>query len=604
MGLLKNKCRILVTHQLQHVKWVDKVLVIVNGRIAHSGDPKSLQKCGNPFLKMINSPDSVSPARLPGTSSKNVSTRASSSTTGMALESADRVPALDPIPIKVEGDQAMTGFPELEEEYIKKGGVSGGIFYKYFHAGSSLTFIVMMLVLFLFSQFLLTGSDLWLQYWVNIERSVNAKTQVPSNIPIIRMIEQSRTIRIAIYSGMIVALLISYQLRAQLFFQRCLNSSIKIYDKLFYGVIRSPISFFERTPVGRILNRFGRDISIIDEYLPITTYDVITIWMQAFGIACVLAITTPFMLIPSFILLTCCFFLKKFYFRTAISIKRMEGAARSKIYNQFSTTIKGLTTIRAFEVEEKFKRDLEEIHDMHNSCWYLFLCGSRWLGLTVDWLVIFFIAGVELNFLIVEDKTMAGVTITSAMMLTSLLQWGMRQSAEMENHIICLERVLEYCNLEPEADLESRPDKKPPPLWPSAGEIKIRNLCLAYKGNTNATVLKNITCTINGGEKVGIVGRTGAGKSSLVNILFRLAEPTSGYIEIDNIDTTSMGLHDLRSRISIIPQEPVVFGGTIRRNLDPFGNFADEELWKALQEVQLAEKVRNMTGGLEGEVEH
>lgn len=326
--------------------------------------------------------------------------------------------------------------------------------------------------------------------------------------------------------------------------------------------------------------------------------------MQTSGVLFMVGMNCPIMLIPSGILIVIFYCLRRFYFRTVRSIKRLEGVARSPIFSHLSASLSGLSTIRAFGVEEKFKREFEAIHDVHNSVWYVFLAANRWLGVTADWITEIFTASLlVMHFCYgTEDESVVGVSITSAMLLTSMVQWGIRQSCEMETHLIAFERVLEYCNLPPEASLESSADQKPPLTWPSTGEIRIQNLVLRYIDAAPIAVLKNISCTIYGGEKVGIVGRTGAGKSSLINVIFRLCEPTSGYIEIDGVETTSIGLHDLRGKISIIPQQPVIFMGTIRGNLDPFAEYTDGQIWNALQEVKLSETVKQMDGCLDGEV--
>lgn len=176
-----------------------------------------------------------------------------------------------------------------------------------------------------------------------------------------------------------------------------------------------------------------------------------------------------------------------------------------------------------------------------------------------------------------------------------MFQWGMRQSTELENQMTSVERILEYSSVEHEANLESAPDRKPPKTWPSRGQVKFVNLFLRYFPQ-DPPVLKNLSFVIKPLEKVGIVGRTGAGKSSLISALFRLTD-IDGSIIVDDIDTKRLGLHDLRSKISIIPQEPVLFSGTMRKNLDPFDDYSDEVLWGALEEVELKEAVSDLTSG-------
>lgn len=189
-----------------------------------------------------------------------------------------------------------------------------------------------------------------------------------------------------------------------------------------------------------------------------------------------------------------------------------------------------------------------------------------------------------------------GLAITQSIGLTGMFQWGMRQSAELENQMTSVERVLEYTSVPHEPELESAPGKKPPPEWPEKGEVKFVDLYLKYTPE-DPPVLKNLNFVIKPKEKVGIVGRTGAGKSSLIAALFRLTN-IDGQVIIDGRNTKELGLHDLRSKISIIPQEPVLFSGTMRKNLDPFDEYSDEVLWKALEDVELKEAVSDLTAGL------
>ena len=189
-------------------------------------------------------------------------------------------------------------------------------------------------------------------------------------------------------------------------------------------------------------------------------------------------------------------------------------------------------------------------------------------------------------------------TTYTALTLTGITQYTIKCSADLESYMTAVERVLEYTRIKPEAELESTPDRKPPPDWPQTGEIVVKDMSLQYTESANK-VLKGITVCLKGGEKVGVVGRTGAGKSSVISALFRLTEP-EGQVLIDGVDVRTIGLHDLRRRISIIPQEPVLFTGSVRKNLDPFGEHPDDELWAALEEVQLRDVVTQLTGQLDG----
>lgn len=250
-------------------------------------------------------------------------------------------------------------------------------------------------------------------------------------------------------------------------------------------------------------------------------------------------------------------------------------------------SLNGLSTIRAFGAQQILISEFDNYQDLHSSGYFMFLATSRAFGYWLDCFCVLYIAIITLSFFLFspENGGDVGLAITQAMGMTGMVQWGMRQSAELENTMTAVERVVEYEDLEPEGEMESPPNKKPPKSWPEEGQITFENLSLRYFPDPKAeTVLKNLNISIKSREKIGIVGRTGAGKSSLINALFRLSY-NDGSVVIDKRDTKDMGLHDLRSKISIIPQEPVLFSGTMRYNLDPFDEYSDDKLWKSLEEV-------------------
>lgn len=273
-------------------------------------------------------------------------------------------------------------------------------------------------------------------------------------------------------------------------------------------------------------------------------------------------------------------------------------AARSPIYSHLAATLNGLSTIRAFEAEKILAMEFDNHQDLNTSAYYLFIASARAFGFWLDSVLVIYIAIVVLSFFLMGNSGgNVGLAITQALGLTGMVQWGMRQSAELENTMTAVERVVEYNTVDPEPEFESSPENKPPEEWPEKGKIKFDKMSMSYFPDAHETVLKEIDIEINPQEKIGIVGRTGAGKSSIINALFRLSY-SNGHIYIDARDTKMLGLHDLRSKISIIPQEPVLFSGSMRYNLDPFDEFADDKLWSALDEVNLKQFISEMPAGL------
>lgn len=248
----------------------------------------------------------------------------------------------------------------------------------------------------------------------------------------------------------------------------------------------------------------------------------------------------------------------------------------------------GLTTIRALNAEDILTKEFDNHQDLHSSAWFIFFSGSRAFGMYIELLSLIFTILVIYTLLLVNDNAMAGdvgLVITQCILLSGMVQWGARQSAELENHMTSVERILEYTKLPQEPALENKTEFQLPENWPQHGQISFKNVNLFYN-NQKSPVLKNLNFTAEPDEIIGIVGRTGAGKSSLINAIFRLAD-LEGEIYIDNVPTSKIMLQRLRSKISIIPQEPVLFAGTLRKNLDPFEEYSDHDLWRALEGVEL-----------------
>ncbi|CAG2110835.1 unnamed protein product, partial [Medioppia subpectinata] len=277
--------------------------------------------------------------------------------------------------------------------------------------------------------------------------------------------------------------------------------------------------------------------------------------------------------------------IRAIYIKSARDIKRIEGLTRSPVFSHVSTTFNGLSSVRAFGAQKVFEQQFYVYQDDHSATWMLVNTASCTFGLITDGLCFLYSVIIFAVFLLFPEQLGAGeaaLALTSALMLTGMTQWGALQSAEMESQMTSVERIIEYSRLPQEAALTAHDSHKPPPDWPQKGQIELKDMSLCYEGS-DKPVLKNLNCVVKSGEKVGIVGRTGAGKSSIISALFRMVEP-KGEIVMDGINTGSIGLHDLRRVLSIIPQDPVVFTGSVRRNLDPFGEYSDQRIWSALEE--------------------
>ena len=367
-----------------------------------------------------------------------------------------------------------------------------------------------------------------------------------------------------------------------------LTASWKIHSRLLNAVTRAKFKFFDSTPLGQLMNRFSKDVEAIDQEVAPVAVGVLGCLASVITIVVLISVITPGFLIAGVFITAIYFAIGKFYLASSVNLKRLESVLRSPLYQQFGETLSGVTTIRAYGDEKRFIRDNQHRIDTHNRPYIYLWAANRWLALRIDFtgaLVAFF-AGV---FIILRIKTIdagaAGLSLTYAVTFTENVLWLVRLYSVNEQNMNSVERVKEYLEVEQEAKAII-PGSRPPGNWPSRGAIQFINYLTRYRSDLEP-VLRHITFSILPGERVGIVGRTGAGKSSLALALFRGLEAEEGKIIIDDVDIGLIGLQDLRESITIVPQDPTLFTGTIRSNLDPFGLFTDEEIYDTLRRVQL-----------------
>ncbi|XP_049854965.1 ATP-binding cassette sub-family C member 4-like [Schistocerca gregaria] len=393
---------------------------------------------------------------------------------------------------------------------------------------------------------------------------------------------------IYIYTICIIGSITITILRSLVFFKITMNSSQGLHDRMFNTILKGTMRFFDTNPSGRVLNRFSKDMGAVDEMLPRAMLDAIQIFLVMTGILIMVVIVNYYFVIVIIVLGPLFYKIRCVYLETAQDIKRLEGVTRSPVFSYVSASLNGLTTIRSSTAQEMVMKEFDSLQDLHTSAWYISIASNAAFGFVLDAISTSFVSAVILSFLLMDTSTLGGyvgLAISQSLILTGMLQYGIRQTTEVVNQMTSVERVLQYNNIDKEPSFESEPGRKPPPTWPQHGAVRFEGVSLRY-AVAEPPVLKNLKFEIEAGQKVGIVGRTGAGKSSLISALFRLAN-LEGAIYIDNIHTQDIGLHDLRKRISIIPQEPVLFSASIRYNLDPFQEFPDHQIWNALEEVEL-----------------
>lgn len=393
---------------------------------------------------------------------------------------------------------------------------------------------------------------------------------------------------LVIYALFILAYVCLSFTREGIVFYGSLAASWKLHLRLLEAVTRAKFKFFDSTPLGQIMNRFSKDVEAVDQEVASIAVGMLSCVFSVIIIVILISAITPAFLIAGLFIAAVYIAVGAFYLRSSVDLKRLESVQRSPLYQQFGETLSGIITIRAYGHERRFTQDNLRRIDTHNRPFISLWATNRWLALRVDILgaLVSFFAGAFVIFKIKSiDAGAAGLSMTYAVMFSENVLWLVRLYSMNEQNMNSVERIKEYLEVEQEAKAVI-PETRPPGNWPSFGAIKFINYSTRYRDDLDP-VLKSITFNIQPGERVGIVGRTGAGKSSLALALFRGLEATEGKIVIDDIDIGLIGLQDLREAITIVPQDPTLFTGTIRSNLDPFGLFTDEEIFATLRRVQL-----------------
>jgi len=620
-GFLRDKAVLLATHQTQFVRKDTKVLFLQDGRqisCKNYSDNKDLQLFIGSNWEKSDSESAMSSAKhtrrvggrlLPSDGrSRRLSTNLTSE---FCADDSEKRQLLER---SSEGSNEPSDEEEPErivgEAPIKQAGESASfedvgysIYWHYIKASSATLLVIIIGITNLGTQALFNGSDFWLSYWTDTEQR-KALNGGSSDYPPVTLTD-TLTLRqnAIVYTVLIASLFVLTLVRTTCFFVACMRASINLHNRLFRSVLKAPIKFFDYNPIGILLNRVSRDMGIVDDLLPPTAFDTIEIFINVLGTLITVGVIYPFNVIPAIILCSIVAVIRLLYIRTVRSIKALEGVTRSPVFSHLAASLNGLATIRALGVQPEFERKFDEYQDIHSSAWFLFVAASRWLGISLDWISLGYITVITIVMTLTIGSatgSQIGLAISSALFLSGSFQWGVRQSTEMESQMTSVSRIKEYSELPEEPARESAPGCKPAPSWPEAGEIEFNQVNLRYFENEEP-VLKKLTFKIRAGEKVGIVGRTGAGKSSIIAVLFRLTEP-EGSIVIDGVETKSIGLHDLRKKLSIIPQEPILFNGPVRRNLDPFNEYTDFDMWRALKQVKLDEVVRSLPGALDAEL--
>ncbi|XP_036078629.1 canalicular multispecific organic anion transporter 2 isoform X3 [Rousettus aegyptiacus] len=473
----------------------------------------------------------------------------------------------------------------IEEEKVEMGRVKLNMFWDYAKAMGLCTTLVICL-LYAGQSAAAVGANMWLSAWTN-EAAVGGQ-------------QNNTSMRLGVYAafGLLQGLLVV--LSAFAMAVGSVQAAHSLHRALLHNMMRSPQSFFDTTPSGRILNRFSKDIYVIDEVLGPSILMLLGCFYNSIGILVVIVVNTPLFVVVFLPLAVLYLFVQRFYVATSQQLKRLESVSRSPIFSHFSETVTGSSVIRASGRSKDFEAISNAKVDTNLKSCYPNIASNRWLGIRVEFMgncVVLFVA----LFAVVGRSSLSpglvGLSVSYALQVTFALNWMIRMMSELESNIVAVERVKEYSKTETEAPWVVE-GSRPPTDWPSRGEVEFRNFSARYRPGLEL-VLKNLSLRVRSGEKVGIVGRTGAGKSSMTLCLFRILEAAEGEIRIDGLNVAAIGLHDLRSQLTIIPQDPILFSGTLRMNLDPFGSYSEEDIWRVLELSHLRTFVGSQPAGLD-----
>ncbi|KAJ4794702.1 ABC subfamily C transporter [Rhynchospora pubera] len=573
LRLLESKTVIYVTHQVEFLPAADLILVMKEGKIAQAGKYQEILQTGKEFMELISAHKDA------------LSALDSISLTELETSSSDKKIENNKTQDNKSSEEANPNIPKgqlVTEEEREKGKVGFWVYWKYITLAYKGTLVPLVLLAQICFQVLQIASN----YWMAWAAPVSEDTPPPV----------SSMVLIYVFVALALGSSLFILARALLLVTAGYKTATILFEKMHLSIFRAPMSFFDSTPSGRILNRASTDQSEVDTSIPyqIGTYAFTII--QLLGIIAVMSQVAWQVFVVFVPMIGLCLWYQRYYIETARELARLVGVCKAPIIQHFAESLTGSTTIRSFGKEPGFKGRNGRLMDDFSRPKFHNAAAMEWLCFRLD-VISSLTFAFSLVFLViipagVIDPGLAGLAVTYGLNLNMLQAWVVWNLCNLENKIISVERMLQYTSIPSEPPLSTQKDLALNHSWPAHGEIVLDNLQVRYAPQL-PFVLRGLSCTFPGGMKTGIVGRTGSGKSTLIQALFRIVDPTVGRILIDNVDICTIGLHDLRSRLSIIPQDPTMFEGTIRSNLDPLEEYSDAQIWEALDCCQLGDEVRN-----------
>ncbi len=568
LGVNKGKCVVLATHQHQYVA-EHRCILIATGKVEKIGCYEECVAAAGGKLKA----------------------HAADSAVDNLMEESDSE-IIQPICSSITDNAQSIGNDEVTFDDTQEDKIAGVVrletYMSYIEAMGGVWVALLLFALFTVTQAAALTAVAMMGRWAE---------RPPS--------QQEDSYSIAVVGGLGVSVVVLACFRAILCFDLTIGASRKLHDRMTEAVLRAKIVFFDTQPLGRILNRFSADIGSNDDMLPQTLFDFTMILFIVLGAVATTITVLPFALVALPPLLWYFLSVRRIFVSSTRELKRLEGLARSPIFAMLSESLSGIASIRANNSVEYFVKKFQASHDSHTRAFFSFIAASRWAGFRMD--LIMFLLMVLVSFLSVLfqqqawfdiDPAILGLSISMLLQLAGIFQWCIRQSAEVVNLMVSVERVLSYGKLESEAPLELPSDKSIDPAWPNSGAIEVHATTVRYRPGL-ARALDRVSFSIPSGSRIGVVGRTGSGKSTVVQTLFRLLEAEEGTITIDDVDILKIGLHRLRTSISVIPQIPTLFSGcTVKENLDLFGIHSDEAIQKALDDAHLTDAIEKLPKGI------